>query len=415
MVFDERDLLQGIDSTLRYEHDVFVSYSTAQEAIAGDVCRLLRTGRLATFFAPDTLKPSEVAPEQFADLLQEALRKSIQVVVLLSASYLDSAWCLLELHGAFGLLGDAKPRRLRILPIEPVEDRLIGQLVPFLFHRGLAALASEVRAVADVCGVRMGDSYADPSPPRMFVELPLRSFYEPPGRGPRPPWGKDHRSPHGVPGAPPYDVYERLVREYMVQIMRGRDPGRLEIPVIGAAERYAFMSADARRDAQRLIQLGVSPFQRPYTRSLNDWLRELAQARGQGQDAGEMDCLEGVALIDAGRFDEGIRLIRQGLGKTAKALDRPLFLAAVARAEHLARRFESALRALGEIEGPLPPDAVLAKAATLGRLGRISAAERATNERSDVSVDDIRIRSGLERRADLDFWAESLALAGYRL
>jgi hypothetical protein len=154
---------------------------------------------------------------------------------------------------------------------------------------------------------------------------------------------------------------------------------------------------------------------RPYTRSLNDWLRELAQARGRGQDAGEMDCLEGVALIDAGRFDEGIRLIRQGLGKTAKALDRPLFLAAVARAEHLARRFESALRALGEIEGPLPPDAVLAKAATLGRLGRISAAERATNERSDVSVDDIRIRSGLERRADLDFWAESLALAGYRL
>jgi len=412
---DLREALSGFFDRLRYQSDVFISYSTQQQMQAQQLFQKLTSKGLKTFFAPVSLKPDELTPNQFVELLEEALVQSCQVVVLLSSSYLDSSWCLLEMHGYFGLVKEKRQRRLWILPIEPVENQLIGQLVPFIYDRGVEDLASDIRRAADSGEIRVGDEFARSEFPRMFVELPLREFYEPPTRGNRPPWGKDDRSPHGVPGAPSYQVYERLVREYMVQIMRGRKPGRLEIPVQGVGESYSYMPKDARQDAETLIKMGVSPFQRPYTRALGDWLREIGQARAQGQDPAEMDCFEGMARVDAGFFEEGIKLLRKGLNAAKEPFGhREYYLCGIAKAEYLAKRFEAALEVLDELAEPLSQRAYLVRAASLARLGRLSNEEVEKNRTSEIRVNDIRIDSEIERREDLDFWATGLEMAGFR-
>jgi hypothetical protein len=319
------------------------------------------------------------------------------------------------MHGYFGLVTNDRHRKLWIVPIEPVDNQLIGQLVPFIYTRGENKLSSDVRQASDRGKIHVGDKFAQYVLPRMFVELPLREIYEPPTRSNRPPWGKDDRSPGGVPGAPTYGEYEGLVREYMVQIMRGRKPGRLEIPVLGVSERYDYFSDDAQRDAEALIKLGVSPFQRPYTRSLGDWLREIAKARAQGQDSAEMDCLEGKARANAGSFDEGIKLMRKGLNAAQESFrDRDYYISEIAKSEYLAHRFEKALQVLEELKEPSSQQAYLVGAASLARLGRLSKEKIQENRASNVRVNDIRIDSQIERRETLDFWAEGLEMAGFQ-
>jgi hypothetical protein len=44
----------------------------------------------------------------------------------------------------------------------------------------------------------------------------------------------------------------------------------------GLSDRYSYFTVEARRDAEALIEMGVSPFRRPYTSELGDWLRDLA-------------------------------------------------------------------------------------------------------------------------------------------
>jgi len=412
---DISNILSSFGERLRYQHDVFISYSTRQETQARQLFEDLTAKNLETFFAPMSLKPDELTPNQFIDRLEAALFQSRQAVVLLSQSFLDSSWCMLEMQGYFGLVCGERNRRLWIVPIEAVDNQLMGQLVPFIYNREMRELVGDIRRAADHAPIRVGDEFAGFELPKMFVELPLREFYEPPTRGNRPPWGKDHRSPHGVPGAPDYHVYERLVREYMVQIMRGREPGYLEIPVQAVAERYAYMPKEAKRDAQTLINMGVSPYQRPYTRSLGDWLREIEAARAQGQDSAEMDCLEGMARANAGQFDEGIRLMKIGLDAAKDNLRaREHYLVEIAKADHLARRFEVALADLEQLTGNLSPNAGLVRDASLARLSRLSQEAIEKNRASRIRINDIRIDSPIERRQDLDFWAASLERAGFR-
>jgi hypothetical protein len=59
-------------------------------------------------------------------------------------------------------------------------------------------------------------------------------------------------------------------------------------------------------------------------------------------------------------------------------------------------------------------EAKLVREACLARLGQLADGQRGTNAQSAVRVDAIRMRSAIEGRAQLDFWAEDLELAGYR-
>lgn len=408
---DHEDFLQIWRERFCYKYDVFISYSTEQHAEAKALYEQLSPD-LKTFFAPVSLKDAEQTPNQFVDVLQDALVQSCQVVVLLSSSYIKSSWCLLEMHGYFNLLRRDRKRGMSITPIEPVTDQLIGQLIPFIRHAD--DIVNEIRKTAQSAEIFVGDQFADHEFPRMFVELPLRQFYEPPKASNRPPWGKDDRSPHGMPGAPDYTVYELLVREYMVQIMRGHVLNQLEIPVIGVQERYLYMTDDAKNDAERMIQLGVSPFQGTYTRNLGDWLRDIKQARRQGQDSAELDCLEGAARAKAGFFDDGIKLMKQCLDMDKQSHDYDYYLMQIAFAEYLAGRFEKAIETLEGLEEPLTKPAALIHAASLARLKRLSESDMVRNKNSDVRVNEIRIDSDVERREDLDFWAEGLELAGFQ-
>jgi hypothetical protein len=412
---DSSDTLNSLNEHLRYQHDVFISYSTRQETQARQLFEDLTANNLKAFFAPKCLKPDELTPNQFVDRLEAALFQSCQVVVLLSEAFLDSSWCMLEMHGYFGLVTEDRNRKLWIVPINAVDRLLMGQLVPFVYNKGLKDLVIDIRKAADDGQIRVGDQFAKYKLPNMFVELPLREFYEPPTRGIRPPWGKDDRSPHGIPGAPDYHVYERLVREYMVQITRGREPRYLEIPIESVAKQYSYMPDEAKQDAQKLIKMGVSPFQRPYTRALGDWLRELDKARAQGQDPAEMDCLEGAARANAGQFNKGIRLMKQGLDAGDKSLrDRQHYIYEIAKAEHLAHRFEASLAVLEQLADKLPQRASLVREASLARLGRLSKQAFERNRASPIHINDIRIDSEIEQREDLDFWAASLEMAGFR-
>jgi hypothetical protein len=411
---DITSILSAFNDHLCYQYDVFISYSTRQDMQARQLFEDLTAKNLKPFFAPISLKEDELTPNQFVDRLEEALFQSCQVVVLLSESFLDSSWCMLEMHGYFGLLHESPNRKLWIIPIDAVDNQLMGQLVPFVYNEGWKELVIDIRQATDEGQIRSGDQFARSKLPNMFVELPLREFYEPPTRGNRPPWGKDDRSPHGIPGAPDYHVYERLVREYMVQILRGSEPGYLEIPIQSVAEQYSYMPDEARQDAQKLINMGISPFQRPYTRALGDWLREIDQARAQGQDPAEMDCLEGAAYANAGQFDKGIRLMKKGLAAGNDNLrGQTHYIEQIARAEHLAHRFEASLKFLEQFADNLSPKALLVRTASLARLGRLSNKETNKNRTSRIRINAIRIDSEIERRQDLDFWVESLQMAGF--
>jgi hypothetical protein len=411
MPSDLDDALKSFLEPYAFKYDVFISYSGADEKEAKALYQALRPD-LVSFYAPESLSV-ESQNEILVEPIQHGLMQSCQMVALLSESYLARSWCALELRGFFNLVAEEGRRKLWIVPLEPVDEELPGQMTPFLFSGTRDTLVESIRTAAASLKIHVGDRFKRQRFPRMFVELPLREYYPPPHT--RAPWGNDSQS-RGMPGAPLYDSYERLVREYMVQLLRGRKPDRLEVAWADALGPYAYFTEDARRDAKRLIDLGVSPYQRPYHRTLGDWLRELRVAREQGQDPAEMNRLEGVARAHAGQLEEGIRLLRDNLtGADTNYYGGDWWIhAELAQALYLSRRYEEALEVLSVLDKPLVEFAELVHAACLARLCRLTEAERQANAEKNVFVNDIRIQSELERRVDLDFFAEGLELAGYR-
>jgi hypothetical protein len=188
-------------SRLAYRYDVFISYSASREAEARGIYDALRS-QMTVFYAPEFLPLLSHVPDQYVEVLSEALTQSCQVLVLLSKSFLDSAWCQLELYGAFNLMLAHDARRLWIGILEAGMEREIGrQFVPLLCEPDVAV--AKVRQRFHEAEVKVGDRFASQTPPKLFAPLPLYELYEPPSARRRPPWGKDARAPHGVPGAPP--------------------------------------------------------------------------------------------------------------------------------------------------------------------------------------------------------------------
>lgn len=398
-----------------YKYDIFISYSTIDTQIAEKFYKDLSSLGLKIFYAPKTLRTSKLTPNQFFDILRDALMSSCMLVSLVSEAYLDSSWCQLELRGYFYLFLSERRRKMWIKSIDPgVDDQLAGQLVPLIFKGDFKTLVSDINAAIKHREIHIEEEYAKRERPQIFVKLQLRRFYEPPNR---PPWGKDSQSPHGVPGAPHYDLYEYLVREYMIQLLRGRDPSNLVVPMLNLPESYSYMTHDAKKDAKKLIDLGISPYQRLYHRNLAEWLFDIEKASKQGRDPYDLKRLLGKAYAEAGHFNRGIKLMRGGLkDDKISTKDKDYQIIQIAMAEYGAKRYELALKTLEELSGShhMSHNAELVRAAALARLGRLNDEEKEQNRNSKVQINEIRFYSTFEHRENLDHWAEGLEMAGFQ-
>ena len=416
--------LSNLFRNVEYQYDVFISYSSAQESEARAVYELLRP-EMSVFFAPETLNALNYEPGQYVQVLSDSLTQSCQALVLLSSNFLESSWCQLEMYGYFNLLLDEEHRSLWVAILEEGIDRQIGgQFVPLLSSRDEAV--ERVRRRFSEAALRVGDRFAEREPPKMFIDLPLYELYEPPSASNRPPWGKDSRSPHGVPGAPPFQIYEKMVREYMVQLSRRRagkefDPYApeeedelvLSIPMMGVGEQYQYMKAAARRDAEEMLRLGFLGHSGSGGGRLDGryMFARSVQARLRGAAHEELDLDEAFGRICMGQLDM-INQLEQVIQRNEKSTLSNFYKVELAKAKYLAKDYDGALAVLEPLK--IKHGAKLVNDACMARLGKLPDTEREANARSEVRIDDVRMRSSMEDRDQLDFWAEGLELAGYR-
>jgi tetratricopeptide (TPR) repeat protein len=407
----------------RYLHDVFVSYSTRQEDAAQRIAEALKEEGLSTFFAPVGIQKYIDAERtgQYTNPLQTALGRSCHCVALISQSYLDSAWCLLEMWGFFNLLSRQGRRTLRLYCLEDVGERIPARIRGLVFKGTEQSLVDEL--VKASAALKHGEDIGDRGGREgCFAPLRLREFYEPPGRSARPPWRKDSRSPHGLPGGPSYDLYADLVREYMVQIMRGQDPVNLAVG-ISLPPGLASITRTARRDAERLIALGMSPFQsltKPTLRMIWD---DAQGALQQGDSGPHIHYRLGFVLLYEARYLEAIAEFEKALDyknpkhpEQKEAAPGP-WVAELAQSYWGIGDPGKALEALGRYEFTPCASTYRVKAVCLAELNRLAEARQAVasalKDEPGFSLRVARMESFYENDAELERWLAALRRAGF--
>ena len=285
------ETLEAVRARNAVQYDVFISYSTKNTEAAERLAGALGAAGFAYFYAPNDITRFlfKEAENQFVMPLLNAQLRSCQCVALVSGAYLDSPWCELELMGAFNLSIHGGGRALHLSLLEDVKERLIGQLHGYGRSGTFGDLIKAVAAAKQSCKLRVGDDLGV-NPPKSFVDLPLRKYYEPPGHAPRAPWRFDARTPRGYPGGPSYEVYQELVREYMVQMKKLGGPPRLfleddeqyklKLQIPNLPEKYAFINERAYADAARLLREGISPT--PWRPSFSEIWRDAEAAQAEG-------------------------------------------------------------------------------------------------------------------------------------
>jgi hypothetical protein len=78
-------------------HDVFISYSNKDKAVADAVCSGLETAGIRCWIAPRDILPSE----EFDDVIIRAIKNAKLMVVIFSSNVLDSKWAKGEIQTAF--------------------------------------------------------------------------------------------------------------------------------------------------------------------------------------------------------------------------------------------------------------------------------------------------------------------------
>jgi hypothetical protein len=398
-------------------HDLFISFSFADMSSAATVDAALRP-EFEVFFAPRCLPPERQAEArfQFASLLMDALARSAHVLALLSPRYLDSAWCQLEMIGFANLHRADRERRLWLHALEPCGARVPAALRSLLQPGPLDATIETVRRRVRASTRRRGFDFGG-MPPAPLPRLPLHALYPMPRRAP---WKPDGRS-RGHPAGPPYAVYEALVREYMVQLLRRNDPDPfsmdepwLEVPMDGLDPRLRSLTRRALEDARELLRpRRVSPFhtRRPY--------REMCiELMLQAGASGETPWL--LRAMAECRAHMGPASRAEALSLAARALQAGEDAAALRRWRALAHYLGGALaEAVAAYEGVGPadlhaPDWKLLAAAH-ARLGETAAASaamarvRALEPGFDLAEE--ALQSMLEDDGDLDYWIDGLRLA----
>lgn len=401
-------------TSIRY--DVFISFSFADMAAAAEVDAALRP-EFEVFYAPRCLPPERQveARFQFASLLTDALARSAYVLALLSPRYLDSAWCQLEMIGFAHLHRQDRERKLWLHALEPVgaavPTALRGLLQPGPLASTLETVRRSVRASPRRRGFDFGGMPPPPLPP-----LPLHDLYPMPKRAP---WKSDGRS-RGHPAGPPYSVYEALVREYMVQLLRrnahplSMEEPWLELPMDGLDPRLRSLTRRALEDARYLLHSrAVNPFHE--RRRYREICVQLMHQAGQHGETPALlrDMAECRAHMGPNSRAEALSLAARALqaGEDAGALRRWSALA-----HHLGGAQAQAVAAYAGVdpsELQSPDWKLLAAAhARLGQAAPAAAAMarvRALEPGFDLA--DEALQSMIEDDADLAFWLDSLGQA----
>jgi hypothetical protein len=400
------------------QYDVFLSYSWSDDAHAraqyGDL-----SGAMAVFFAPVDLPPEvqRQARFQFASLLMEALTRSAHFVALLSPRYLESAWCRLEMQGFANVHRRDAARRLWLFELQRCREQLPAPLRGLVFQGDREALLRTVQRTVRRGERPRGHDLGMPPQP-CLPGLPLRRLYPPPKRAP---WGFDSQS-RGMPGAPPYEVYESLVREYMVQMQRrGRwgilagpdDQPELEVPMEGLDPRYQRLSRRAKQDAEYLIGLKVDPYSD--RRRYSDICAELMFKLGaEGENADDLHAMaECRSHMGADSCREALDIARRQLEAGA---DPARYRELRARAHYLRRDYQAAIDTLQVDGGALHLAEQLLLAAASAQLGDTDRAAAATAaalaSEPGLNLADLRLNTMLEVDDDIEHWLTGLELAG---
>jgi hypothetical protein len=400
------------------QHDVFLSFSWSDDAKAHAMYSDL-SGAMKVFFAPVNL-PLEVQRQarfQFANLLVEAMTRSAHFVALLSARYLESAWCRLEMHGFANLHRRDSARRIWLFEIEPCRETLPAPLRGLVFDGDREALLRILQRM--VASGERPRGYDIGMPPRPCLPgLPLRRLYPPPKRAP---WGFESQS-RGMPGAPPYEVYESMVREYMVQMLRrGRwgilagpsDQPELEVPMDGLDPRHQRLTHRAKEDAEYLLGLKVDPYSD--RRRYSDICAELMLKMGaEGENAYDLRAMaECRSHMGADSCREALEIANRQLKAGA---DPAGYREICARSRYLLREYQAAIEVLQVESDTLNSNELLllaAASAQLGDTGRAKVAVAAALAKEPgLNLSELRLHTMLEVDEDIEHWLAGLELAG---
>jgi len=391
-------------------HHLFISYSRADESAAAELYRSLP--ELNVFFAPENLPRPGGDDERttWFHPIEQALFSSCNCVCLVSRSYLQRSWCLLEMHGFFNISRD-NPRRQWLYPLEEPGEALPAKFSPLVFPGSLAKLTQTLQQACTDSPLEPGDM--EPGAPlaatsSCFRGLPLERLYG----NQRRPWRADGRGP-AMPIGPDYANYEALVREYMVKILRGTDAHSVWLNPPDMDGRAKWVAEEARGNAIQLIEEHISPFLG--TRSGAELLAEIRQARHQGQHEPDLDCLEGTAQLMAGDHANAIQSIERGLQNDPAQRDSEQWLCQIAMARYCLKDYGAALETLAHVDTP-SAQTLLIKAACLARTGKVDAARRSCREAVNLdpamSLEREAFDLILERNEDAAHWLDGLRSAG---
>jgi tetratricopeptide (TPR) repeat protein len=394
----------------RLRHHLFISYARAEEAQAAALFDSL--SRLRVFFAPEALARPVSLDDRATWFrpIEHALYASCHCICLVSRAYLQRSWCLLEMHGFFNVSRDSQ-RRQWIYLLEDLKEDLPPRFEPLRYPGTLPQLKKELRRACIESALRPGNRVPNAplsSSSACFRGLPLERLYG----NERRPWRSDGRGP-AMPIGPRYADYEALVREYMVKILRGADPQSVWLDPPDMDGRATWVAKEARDNARRLLEQGVSPFQG--TRSSAELLADIEQARAQGEDSSELDRLQGLACLMAGAHATAVEYLERGLRKNLPSSEREYWLSELAMAHYCLKNYARALDILSSVRRPSARTLRL-KAACLARSGRMDASKRALRLAVELEPACSLRREAFdlvfERNEDAAHWLEGLRLAG---
>ena len=202
----------------------------------------------------------------------------------------------------------------------------------------------------------------------------------------------------------------------MIQIKRGYMPGTLKVEIEGLAVDYTYIAKRAQEDAEKMINLAISPFSGMRVPSLGLMMRDVEQAEKQGNDSPELFARKGLILLHMGLYKLAVRDLTTALDKQAKMI--PDWVADLARAYWGKDDPQGGLDVIEKYQPDPDVSLLRAKAVCLIAVGRQTEAHeiaaQAMTQAPDYSLADERLNSYYENDDELERWLTALSKAGFQ-
>lgn len=97
-VFFINNVRRAIISELRYRNMIFLSHSHKDAELAHEICTEIELNNLKCFLAPRDLQSGE----HFSEAIRDALRRSKELIIIITPNSISSKWVILEAGSAWG-------------------------------------------------------------------------------------------------------------------------------------------------------------------------------------------------------------------------------------------------------------------------------------------------------------------------